>query len=108
MRRYNGHSGYPPERTRCARLRIVRDVCSERLGGAANRWRNCGRAQQKRPTVPHTAKQRRLPEFDEYLLENVARVVFLAGEIEQEHEQGLRVFVIKPPISVPGGMICLP
>lgn len=56
-----------------------------------------GQAQQKRPAVPHTAKQSRLPgKFDEYLLQNVARVVLVAGEIEQEYEQCLCVFVIKP------------
>jgi hypothetical protein len=53
--------------------------------------------QQKRPTISHTTKQSRLSgKFDEYLLENVARVVFVPRGIEHEDEQCLCVFVIKP------------
>jgi len=53
--------------------------------------------QQERPELSSLAQQPGLShQFGEDLLQNFARVVFIAYEMDQEREQRLRMFVIEP------------
>lgn len=56
-----------------------------------------GEAQEKGAFVAGVGEQIGLAgEFDENFLEDVARVGFVAGEIQKEREQRWRVFVVEP------------
>ena len=53
-------------------------------------------AEEKGAFIPGTGEQIRLArKFDEEFLDYVTRVVFVAGEIKQEGEQRLGVFIVE-------------
>ena len=54
-------------------------------------------ADEECPLIPRTAEQSGLTgQLHENLLEHIARVLLVAGEIQQEREQRLGVFVVNP------------
>jgi hypothetical protein len=56
-----------------------------------------GEPNQKGAFFTHSAEQIRLAGyFEENLLQQIARILFVTGEVQEKREQGLGVFVVPP------------
>jgi hypothetical protein len=97
-------------RERRKRFRIGAELLVLLVAGAAAahevNGRVVGQSNEERPFIPRSTQQLRLArQFDEHLLQHVARVLLVAGEIQKEGEQRLGVFVI-PPLEFGSGGHC--